>query len=234
MIVPPEGVMTKDAMKRIEAIQSTADLGAGFSLSTHDMEIRGAGELLGDNQSGEIQEIGFTLYTELLDNAVAAIKSGKQPELEQRIDSGPEIDLHVSALIPDNYLPDVHTRLVLYKRIAGADNAEELYDLQIEMIDRFGLLPDSTKHLFAISEIKLEAHRAGVEKISFAKSNGRIQFSNEPRVDPAKIIALIQTQPQVFQLDGPQKLRFTKKLDSVEQKVAFILDLLNSIALNEL
>ncbi|MEW4982240.1 MAG: transcription-repair coupling factor [Cycloclasticus sp.] len=233
MIVPPDGIMTKDAKKRIDAIQSSADLGAGFSLSTHDMEIRGAGELLGDNQSGEIQEIGFTLYTELLDNAVAAIKSGKQPELEQRIDTGPEIDLHASALIPDDYLPDVHTRLVLYKRIASADNAEELRDLQIEMIDRFGLLPDSTKCLFGISEIKQQASDAGIDKIDFAKSNGRVQFSNEPNIDPAKIIELIQTQPQIFQLDGPQKLRFTQKLDSTEEKVEFILSLINSIALNK-
>lgn len=233
MIIPPEGIMTKDAKKRIDAIQSSADLGAGFSLSTHDMEIRGAGELLGDNQSGEIQEIGFTLYTELLDNAVNAIKSGKQPELEQRIDSGPEIDLHASALIPDDYLPDVHTRLVLYKRIASTQNADELRDLQIEMIDRFGLLPDSTKCLFGISEIKQHAQRIGVSKVDFAKSNGRIQFTNEPSIDPAKIIELIQTQPQVFQLDGPQKLRFSKKLDTTEEKVEFILELINSIALNE-
>lgn len=232
MIVPPEGIMSKDAKKRIDAIQSSADLGAGFSLSTHDMEIRGAGELLGDNQSGEIQEIGFTLYTELLDNAVAAIKSGKQPELEQRIDSGPEIDLHESALIPEDYLPDVHTRLVLYKRIASADNPEELRELQIEMIDRFGLLPDSTKHLFGITELKQRASQLGVEKIIFAASAGRLQFSSEPQVDPGKLIGLIQQQNQVFQLDGPQKLRFTKKLDNTEQKVEFILDLLNSIALD--
>jgi transcription-repair coupling factor (superfamily II helicase) len=233
MIIPPEGIMTKDAKKRIDAIQSSADLGAGFSLSTHDMEIRGAGELLGDNQSGEIQEIGFTLYTELLDNAVNAIKSGKQPELEQRIDGGPEIDLHASALIPDDYLPDVHTRLVLYKRIASTQNADELRDLQIEMIDRFGLLPDSTKCLFGISEIKQHAQRIGVSKVDFAKSNGRIQFTNEPSIDPAKIIELIQTQPQVFQLDGPQKLRYSKKLNTTEEKVEFILELINSIALNE-
>lgn len=233
MVVPPEGVMTKDAKKRIDAIASSADLGAGFSLSTHDMEIRGAGELLGDNQSGEIQEIGFTLYTELLDNAVAAIKSGKQPELEQRIDTGPEIDLHESALIPEDYLPDVHTRLVLYKRIASAENSDELRDLQIEMIDRFGLLPDSTKHLFGISELKQSASKIGIEKIIFAASTGRLQFSNEPNVDPAKLIGLIQQQPQVYQLDGPQKLRFNKKLDSTEQKVEFILDLLQSIALDK-
>jgi len=228
--VPPDGVMTKDAKKRIDAIQHSADLGAGFSLSTHDMEIRGAGELLGDNQSGEIQEIGFTLYTELLDNAVAAIKSGKQPELEQRIDTGPEVDLHESALIPDDYLPDVHTRLVLYKRIASADNVDDLHDLQIEMIDRFGLLPDSTKCLFGVSEIKQLATRLGVAKISASKSAGIIGFSNEPNIDPAKFIGLIQTKPQTFKLDGPQKLRFTKKLDNTEQKVEFILDLLNSLA----
>ena len=233
MIVPPEGVMTKDAKKRIDAIQSSADLGAGFTLSTHDMEIRGAGELLGDNQSGEIQEIGFTLYTELLDNAVAAIKSGKQPELEERIETGPEIDLSASALIPDDYLPDVHTRLVLYKRIASADDAEELRDLQVEMIDRFGLLPDSTKCLFGISEIKQQAKRIGIDKIDFAKSNGRLIFSNAPSIDPAKIIELIQTQPQIFKLDGPQKLRFSKKLNTTEEKVEFILDLINSIALSK-
>jgi len=233
MIVPPDGVMTKDAKKRIDAIASSTDLGAGFSLSTHDMEIRGAGELLGDNQSGEIQEIGFTLYTELLDNAVAAIKSGKQPELEQRIDTGPEIDLHESALIPEDYLPDVHTRLVLYKRIASADSSDELRDLQIEMIDRFGLLPDSTKHLFGITELKQSASKVGIEKIIFAASTGRLQFSNEPNVDPAKLIGLIQQQPQVYQLDGPQKLRFNKKLDNTEQKVEFILDLLQSIALDK-
>ncbi|PHS71195.1 MAG: transcription-repair coupling factor [Cycloclasticus sp.] len=233
LIVPPDGVMTKDAKKRIDAIQSSADLGAGFSLSTHDMEIRGAGELLGDNQSGEIQEIGFTLYTELLDNAVKAIKSGKQPELEQRIDSGPEIDLHTSALIPDDYLPDVHTRLVLYKRIASTNNAEDLRDLQIEMIDRFGLLPDSTKCLFGITEIKQQASLLGVDKISFNKSAGQIQFSSEPNIDPVKFIELIQTQPQTFQLAGPEKLRFSKKLDSTEQIVEFILNLLNSLTTSE-
>ncbi|ORU93609.1 MAG: transcription-repair coupling factor [Cycloclasticus sp. symbiont of Poecilosclerida sp. N] len=229
MIIPPDGIMTKDAKKRIDAIQNSADLGAGFSLSAHDMEIRGAGELLGDKQSGEIQEIGFTLYTELLDNAVTAIKSGKQPELEQRIDSGPEIDLHASALIPEDYLPDVHTRLVLYKRIASADNADDLYDLQIEMIDRFGLLPDSTKCLFGVSEVKQQASLLGVEKISLGKSSGLIQFSAEPTVEAAKIIELIQTQPQVFRLEGPHKLRLAKKLDNSEQKVEFILDLLNFI-----
>lgn len=230
MLIPPEGVMSKDAKKRIDAIQSSTDLGAGFSLSTHDMEIRGAGELLGDSQSGEIQEIGFTLYTDLLEQAVAALKSGKQPELETRIDVGPEIDFHTSTLIPDDYLPDVHTRLVLYKRIASADNAEQLRELQVEMIDRFGLLPEPSKHLFGISEIKLMAHLIGVEKVDYGQSSGRIQFTNEPNIDPSKILKLIQTQAQTFQLDGPQKLRFSKKLDTIEEKIEFILSLLSSLA----
>ena len=173
------------------------------------------------------------MYTELLDSAVEAIKSGTQPELEQRIDTGPEIDLHSSALIPDDYLPDVHTRLVLYKRIASAENTEDLRDLQIEMIDRFGLLPENTKHLFGISEIKLLAQRIGVEYIAYGESNGRIHFADEPTINPAKLIELIQTQAGVFQLDGPQKLRFTKKLNSADEKVEFILTLLNSIALSE-
>jgi transcription-repair coupling factor (superfamily II helicase) len=122
---------------------------------------------------------------------------------------------------------------VLYKRIASADDAEELRDLQVEMIDRFGLLPDSTKCLFGISEIKQQAKRIGIDKIDFAKSNGRLIFSNAPSIDPAKIIELIQTQPQIFKLDGPQKLRFSKKLNTTEEKVEFILDLINSIALSK-
>ncbi|PCI22954.1 MAG: transcription-repair coupling factor [Piscirickettsiaceae bacterium] len=233
MIVPPDGLMTKDAKKRITAIASSTDLGAGFSLSTHDMEIRGAGELLGDSQSGEIQEIGFTMYTELLEKAVAALKSGKQPELDLHTDLGPDIDLHCSALIPDEYLPDVHTRLVLYKRIASAEDDEQLRELQVEMIDRFGLLPDATKNLFGISEIKLLASVMGIDKIDYGKSTGRIQFNNEPNINPAKILQLIQTQPQVFQLDGPQKLRFSKKLDTINLKIEFIQSLLNSLMLDE-
>ncbi|ORU90352.1 MAG: transcription-repair coupling factor [Cycloclasticus sp. symbiont of Poecilosclerida sp. M] len=229
MLIPPESLMTADAKKRIDAIQNNSDLGAGFSLSTHDMEIRGAGELLGDNQSGDIQEIGFTLYTELLERAVDALKSGKIVELEHDIDSGTEVNLHTSTLIPDDYLPDVHTRLVLYKRIASAENNGQLRDLQVEMIDRFGLLPDVTKHLFGSSEIKLLAGQMGVDKIEYEKSKGSLHFSSAPKIDPAKIIELIQTQPQIFQLDGPQKLRFTRKLDTIEERIEFIFSLLESL-----
>ncbi len=157
LIVPPRRAMTPDAVKRIEAIEALEDLGAGFTLATHDLEIRGAGELLGDEQSGQIQEIGFTLYTELLERAVSALKAGKQPELDKPLNHGPEVDLHLPALIPDDYVPDVHNRLILYKRIASAEDGAELRELQVEMIDRFGLLPDPAKLLFSVTELKLAA-----------------------------------------------------------------------------
>ncbi|MEN8259956.1 MAG: transcription-repair coupling factor, partial [Pseudomonadota bacterium] len=175
LLMPPKTLMTRDAVKRLQAIEATADLGAGFMLASHDLEIRGAGELLGEEQSGQIHAIGFTLYTELLERAVTALKSGKQPELEAP-ETGPEVDLQCPALIPEDYLPDVHARLVLYKRIASAQNAEELYDLQVEMIDRFGLLPEATKTLFSSAELKQAADHLGIRKIECGASGGRIIF----------------------------------------------------------
>ena len=133
--------MTADAVKRLEAIDSLEDLGSGFTLATHDLEIRGAGELLGDEQSGQIQEIGFSLYTELLGRAVDSLRAGREPDLETPLDAGVDINLHVAALLPADYVPDVHLRLMLYKRISGAETAEDLRELQVELIDRFGLLP---------------------------------------------------------------------------------------------
>jgi transcription-repair coupling factor (superfamily II helicase) len=202
LVVPHRKAMTDDAIKRIEAIESLEDLGAGFTLATHDLEIRGAGELLGDEQSGQIQEIGFTLYTELLERAVEALKAGREPELEQPLNHGPEVDLHVPALIPDDYLPDVHSRLILYKRIASAADKDELRELQVEMIDRFGLLPGPVKQLFSITELKLMAAPLGIRKIDVGENSGRLMFGPEPNVDPATIIQLIQGQPHHYNLDG--------------------------------
>jgi transcription-repair coupling factor (superfamily II helicase) len=209
LIIPPRSLITADAVKRLEAIESLEELGAGFTLATHDLEIRGAGELLGEDQSGQMQEIGFTLYTELLERAVKALKSGKQPSLEQPLDTHAEIDLHIPALIPDDYLPDVHARLVMYKRIASAANEEELRELQVEMIDRFGLLPEPAKNLFQVTGLKLKARPLGIRKIEAGPAGGRIIFNAEPNVDPCTIIQLIQTQPRTYKLDGQDKLRFT-------------------------
>lgn len=208
LLTPPPAAMTPDAKKRLEAIESLEDLGAGFTLSTHDLEIRGAGELLGDEQSGQIQEIGFSLYMDLLERAVAALKAGRAPELDRPLDQLAEIDLAIPALLPDDYLPDVHTRLVLYKRIAGAATGEELDELQVEMIDRFGLLPDPARNLFAITALKLQVKPFGIKKIEAGPAGGRILFDAEPRIDPTRLIGLIQTDPEAFKLDGRDKLRF--------------------------
>ena len=225
-ITPPKALMSKDAIKRLEAVETSGELGAGFLLSTHDMEIRGAGELLGDGQSGQIQEIGFTLYTELLERAVKALKSGKQPGLDAPMHVGTEVDLQTAALIPEDYLPDIHARLVLYKRIASTESKEELRDLQIEMIDRFGLLPEQVKVLFAITELKQQADTIGVKKIDAHAEGGRIIFGAEPKLNMQQLLILIQTQAQVYKFEGGDKLRFTQKFSTTDEKVAFISALL--------
>lgn len=215
LVVPDRKLMTGDAGKRLDALASLEELGAGFTLATHDLEIRGAGELLGEEQSGQITEIGFSLYTELLDRAVRSLKSGKLPGIDAAdltAHHGAEVELHSPALIPHDYLPDVHTRLTLYKRIASARDNEELRELQVEMIDRFGLLPDATKQLFAVAELKLDATALGIRKLDLGERGGRLVFEADPRVDPMTVIKLIQGQPRHYQMDGPQKLRLKLEL----------------------
>jgi transcription-repair coupling factor (superfamily II helicase) len=229
LLTPPPKSMTADAKKRLEAIESLEDLGAGFTLSTHDLEIRGAGELLGEEQSGQIQEIGFSLYTELLDRAVAALKAGRQPELDRPLDHGTEIELNIPALLPEDYLPDVHSRLVLYKRIASAKDETELRDLQVEMIDRFGLLPEATKNLFDITALKLRAHPLGVRKIEAGPKGARLLFDENPKLDPAKLIGLIQSRPNTYKMDGSDKLRYIADLEVADGRVKKIHALLDSL-----
>ncbi|MFZ1828661.1 MAG: transcription-repair coupling factor [Candidatus Competibacteraceae bacterium] len=229
LIVPPKSVMTADAVKRIEAIESLEDLGAGFLLASHDLEIRGAGELLGEAQSGQIHEVGFSLYMDLLERAVQALKAGKVPELDRPLDHGPEIDVQSPALIPDDYLPDVHSRLILYKRIASARNDEELRELQVEMIDRFGLLPTAVKTLFRVTGLKLRALPVGVKKIEAGPKGGRLVFGPEPKVNAVKLVELIQRQAKAYQLDGRDKLRFIKELPDVEARAVAVEKLLEAI-----
>jgi len=233
LIVPERKVMTADAIRRLEAIESLEDLGIGFTLATHDLEIRGAGEILGEEQSGQIQEIGFGLYMDLLERAVHALKSGEQPELDRPLDHGTEIDLHIPVLIPEDYLPDVHTRLIMYKRIASSKNSEELKYLQEEMIDRFGLLPEATKNLFKISELKLKANPLGIRKIDFGLKGGRLHFSKITQVDSNKIIKLIQTEPQIYKLDGQYKLKISKELPEPHHRFTMLDNLLNDITLRD-
>ncbi|MGH8126645.1 MAG: TRCF domain-containing protein, partial [Rhodanobacteraceae bacterium] len=219
LIVPDKKAMTADAAKRLAALESLEELGAGFTLATHDMEIRGAGELLGEAQSGQIEAIGFALYNELLGRAVHALRSGKVPDFDLGGDGGSEIELHLAALIPDDYLPDVHARLTLYKRIASADSDEALRDLQVEMVDRFGLLPQAAKNLFAIAELKLRASALGIAKFDLGAAGGRITFREKPDVDPATVIRLIQQQPRKYQLDGQDKLRIKLELPEPAERL---------------
>jgi transcription-repair coupling factor (superfamily II helicase) len=233
LVAPPMKALTPDAVKRLEAIESLEELGSGFTLATHDLEIRGAGELLGEGQSGQIQAIGFTLYNELLARAVKALREGKEPDLEDPFLHGPEIEIGLAALIPEEYMPDVHMRLVHYKRIANAANDAELNELQIELIDRFGLLPPPLKTLFAITSLKLLAQRLGVAKIQAAAEGGSVRFAERSKVDPLKLIKLIEGDKARYRLDGPYKLKFSWKLAAAEQRVQALEKLLGRLAPTE-
>jgi transcription-repair coupling factor (superfamily II helicase) len=220
LTIPDRRSITNDARKRLDAIASMDELGAGFTLATHDLEIRGAGELLGEDQSGQMAEVGFSLYTDLLERAVASIKAGKLPDVDDIDRHGADVVLHVPALIPDDYLPDPHARLTLYKRVSAARTADALRELQVEMIDRFGLLPDPAKHLFATAELKLDATRLGIRKLDLGAAGGRIQFVEKPKVDPMAVIRLIQGQPKHYRMDGPDKLRISLDLADAASRFA--------------
>ncbi|WP_422911785.1 transcription-repair coupling factor [Pseudomonas sp. MAC6] len=218
LLTPPRKQMTDDAQKRLEAISNAQDLGAGFVLATHDLEIRGAGELLGDGQSGQIQAVGFTLYMEMLERAVKSIRKGEQPNLDQPLGGGPEINLRVPALIPEDYLPDVHARLILYKRIANAVDEDGLKELQVEMIDRFGLLPEPTKNLVRITLLKLQAEKLGIKKIDAGPQGGRLEFAADTCVDPLTLIKLIQSQPTRYKFEGATLFRFLVPMERPEER----------------
>src|SRR6185312_13438480 len=226
LIVPERNAITADAQKRLEALASLEELGAGFTLATHDLEIRGAGELLGEEQSGQIQSVGFGLYSELLDRAVRALRSGQVPDFDLASEHETEVELHLPALIPEDYLGDVHTRLTLYKRIASAGDEEVLRDLQVEMIDRFGLLPEPAKQLFAVTGLKLMATPLGIRKLDLGQSGGRITFRDKPNVDPRRIIELIQRSPRVYQLAGQDKLRVARELPDAAARLQAARDVL--------
>lgn len=229
LITPPTSVLTEDAKKRLDAIMSMEDLGAGFILATHDLEIRGAGELLGEEQSGAIQNIGFNLYMEMLEQAVEALKTGKAIDLETTAKTSIEVDLQIPTLIPDKYIDDMNLRLVLYKRIAGAKNKEELDNLQVEMIDRFGLLPEFAKNLFKVAELKLKAQGLGIIKITTgASGKGTIEFSAHPNINPNTIIQLIQKQPSVYKLKGSNQIEFT--IEPNTNKINFLNNLFDELA----
>lgn len=229
LLTPSPKLMTKDALKRLEALESLDNLGAGFALATHDLEIRGAGELLGSEQSGQIESIGFSLYMELLESAVTAMKEGREPSLDELTQQQVEIDLRVPALLPEDYLGDVNMRLSFYKRIAGAENKTALDELKVELIDRFGLLPEATQNLLRITELRTLAKRLKIIKIDGTTTGGFIEFNPTADIEPMKFLDLIRQQPAVFKFDGPTKFRFSCNLEQPKVRLEFVLNLLNSL-----
>ena len=227
LLSPPRSLITSDAQKRLEAIEAAGELGAGYQLAAHDMEIRGAGELLGAEQSGQIHQVGFSLYLDMLNSAVAALRRGEIPDIDQPLDSGTEVKLHVPALIPEDYLPDISSRLILYKRIAQAETEEALKDIQVEMIDRFGLLPEPVKNLFLCAQLRASAQRLGIREIDITDEGGSIEFKPTTQVEPASIVTLIQSDPQRYSLSGSGKLRIKRSLPSVQERAGYVEELLD-------
>lgn len=234
LMTPHPKRMTKDSVKRLEAIGALEDLGAGFLLATQDLEIRGAGELLGDEQSGHISKIGFTLYMEMLEDAVKSLKEGKEPSLDQMLRHQCEIDLRIPALLPDDFVHDVNIRLSLYKRIANCETELALDELRVELIDRFGLLPDATKNLMELTLYKHQATALGIKKLEMHAKGGSLEFNDDHKVDPGFIIGLLQSQPQNYRMDGPSKLKFIIPAESYSDRLALVKLLLGQLSQHRL
>lgn len=230
LLTPHPKRMTKDAAKRLEAIANLEDLGAGFALATHDLEIRGAGELLGDEQSGQIATVGFTLYMDMLDQAVTALKEGREPSLDDTLSGQTEVELRIPALLPDDYIADVNTRLSLYKQLASCKTAADIDEFQVECIDRFGLLPDSAKNLVKVAQLKVRAKALGITKVDLSAAGGSLEFREDTPVDPGYIIQLVQTQPDTFKFEGSQKLKVVKKTESAEARIKLMDSILNDFS----
>jgi transcription-repair coupling factor (superfamily II helicase) len=210
LIVPSRKALAGDAAKRLEAIESLEDLGAGFVLATHDLEIRGAGEFLGEEQSGELSEVGLSMYLDMLEHAVAALRSGREPALDRPLAATTELELHVPALLPEEYVPDVHLRLALYQRIAGAD-AVALEDMTAELIDRFGPLPEPASNLLRLARLRLRARALGVRRLDLATAGGSVQFEAQNQVDPKRLLPMLQRRGSEYRLEGPLKLRIARQ-----------------------
>jgi len=217
LLTPGEDAITSNAKKRLDAIQSMEELGAGFYLAMHDLEIRGTGQVLGDAQSGNIQEVGFSLYADMLNTAVRALKAGEEPDLLSELllnpsNSACEINLHAPALLPADYCPDVHARLGFYKRLAHAADNDALSTIQEALIDRYGVLPQAAKTLLLTHQLRIQAQDLGIQKIDASESQALIKFSSKTRVDPARLVQMIQTHRHI-KLTGSDRLKIALPTD---------------------
>ncbi len=229
LLTPPEDALNANAKKRLEAIQMMEDLGAGFYLAMHDLEIRGAGEVLGESQSGGIHDVGFALYTEMLDHAVKSLKRGKEPDLSQPLNVATEVNLHTPALLPDTYCGDVHERLVLYKRLANCATDEELERLTEELVDRFGPLPDPTRTLLEAHRLSIQGAPLGVARSDAAPSGIVVQFIPEPPVDPRRVISLVQSS-RIYKLPGPDRVKIEMQHEDLKARAIEVRQFLRKLA----
>ena len=229
LLIPDEGAITKDASKRLDAIQAMEELGSGFFLAMHDLEIRGAGEVLGDNQSGDMQEVGFGLYAEMLNQAVRALRNGREPDLTAPLEAVTEINLHVPALLPTDYCGDVNERLTLYKRLANCSTPDALDGMQEELVDRFGKLPDAARALIDTHRLRILSAPLGVARIDASAETIVMQFAPNPAVPPERIIRFIQSRRDV-KLSGQDRLRFTIKTPDPVQRVLRIREILKALS----
>ena len=221
LLLPEEGNITAQAKKRLEAIQMMEELGSGFYLAMHDLEIRGAGEVLGESQSGEMQEVGFNLYCSMLDAAVRALKQGKEPDLSAPLGVTTDINLHTPALLPADYVTDVHERLVLYKRLANCEDEDALSVLREEMVDRFGAVPEQTRALIETHRLRILAKPLGVARIDATENAVQLQFVPKPPIEPLKVLKLVQSRRN-YRLAGPDRLRIEARLPDVQTRVAAV------------
>jgi transcription-repair coupling factor (superfamily II helicase) len=229
LLLPDEGNITAQATKRLEAIQMMEELGSGFFLAMHDLEIRGAGEVLGESQSGEIQEVGFNLYVRMLDAAVRSLKSGREPDLAAPLAVTAEINLHVPALLPADYVSDVHERLVLYKRLAGCETLEALDALREELVDRFGVLPEPARALIECHRLRVLGQPLGIARIDASDTAIQFQFVAKPPIEPGRVLNLMR-QRSNYRFAGQDKLRIELKLPDVKARVAAIREAFGELA----
>jgi transcription-repair coupling factor (superfamily II helicase) len=229
LLLPDEGNITASARKRLEAIQMMEQLGSGFFLAMHDLEIRGAGEVLGESQSGEMQEVGFNLYVRMLDSAVRSLKNGREPDLSAPLEVTTEINLHVPALLPSQYCSDVHERLVLYKRLANCETLQTLETLQEELVDRFGVLPEPARALVECHRLRILGKPLGLARIDASEAAIQLQFVPRPPIEPAKVLKLVQKKKQ-YRLAGQDKLRIDVKLPDVKARIAAVREALGELS----
>jgi transcription-repair coupling factor (superfamily II helicase) len=230
LLTPPRKALGQDALKRLEALESLEELGAGFVLATHDLEIRGAGELLGEGQSGEMTEVGLAMYLDMLERAVQSLRAGREPALDAPLSVQAEVEMRVPSLFPESYIGDVHVRLALYKRIAAAPGDGEIDELLAEIVDRFGEIPPPAANLLRIARLRIRARALGIRRMDFGANGGYLLFEEKNGVDPRAVIRLVQDRSRRLRLEGPLKLRVAEDLQTDEARFEFVNALLGQLA----